>query len=95
MAHRCEPNPDEANLITARGNVRVNSEPPKAKKLAMKIQVWQMVAERSEANSHWFTTGCITSNRVLWGDTEEPVDFDEEKGKVNVVAAKKRLVVIG
>lgn len=92
-----DPNPDKAKLMTdrVRGNARVDSEPPKAKKLAMKIRVWQVAAERSEANPHWLTTGRIASNGVLWGDAEDPVDVDEEKGKVAVAAAKKRLVAIG
>lgn len=68
MAHRCEPNPDEANLITARGNVRVNSEPPKAKKLAMMRQLGHAVGMRTCSSFLQITVYLRVSVRLLQND---------------------------
>lgn len=94
---RHDPNPDKAKIMTkrVRGNVRANSEPPKAKKLAMKIRVWQVAAEKLEANPHWLSTGRVAPNGVVWGDEEDTMDVDEGKAKAKTVAAKKRLNAIG
>ncbi|KAF7979472.1 hypothetical protein HWV62_42295 [Athelia sp. TMB] len=94
---RHDPNPDKAKIMTdrVRGDVLVNSEPPKAKKLAMKIRVWQVADEKLKANPHWLSNGRIAENGVLWGDEEDPVDIDEGKAKAKRVEAKKRLNAIG
>lgn len=78
-----DPLPDKAKLMTTRirGAILAGAEPPKSKKLANKIRIWQVRSDLLEKNPHWALTGRIAANGVAWGDETDPVDVEAEKVK--------------